>query len=173
MDAGAAFAFAQIQESILYKYSGYIHTPLVPIHKIVSGELISVRIHAPHAFTPGQIQANKNLAACLCIGFVAGAVFGKTAPSMGRETTNEHKEIWRDNSTDMSRLSRGNVTFVPRTVCSICVELHTNQVGKSRMSQNLPSIYRPRDTAKAYQPPKSFMCSLFIGSSSPFSSTTM
>ena len=34
------------------------HTPLMPIHKNIFGELFSVRIHAAHAFAPGRIQEN-------------------------------------------------------------------------------------------------------------------
>ena len=39
----------------------------------------------------------------------------------------KHKEIWRDSSSllvDMSRLSCGNVPFVPRTLCPTYVGLH-------------------------------------------------
>ena len=42
----------------LYGYSGCIHTPLMPIHKNIFGELFSGRIHAAHAFAPGRIQEN-------------------------------------------------------------------------------------------------------------------
>ena len=42
----------------LYWYSACIRTSLVPIHKNISGELISVQIHAAHVLTPGRIQEN-------------------------------------------------------------------------------------------------------------------
>ena len=39
-------------------YSACIRTSLVPIHKNILEELISVQIHAAHVFTPGRIQEN-------------------------------------------------------------------------------------------------------------------
>ena len=53
--------------------------------------------------------------------------------------TNKHKEIWRtpplpDHShpIDVSRLSRKNVPFVPRTFCPICVVLSEDAMGGSK-----------------------------------------
>ena len=57
----------------LYGYSGCIHAPLVPLHKNILGELISLRIHAAHVFAPGWIQ-EIFLANYLCIGFVPGGI---------------------------------------------------------------------------------------------------
>ena len=71
---GPVFALVRIQENIfeelflkyvfalwpcpLYSYSACIRISLVPIHKNIFGELISVQIHAAHVFTPGRIQEN-------------------------------------------------------------------------------------------------------------------
>ena len=71
---GPVFALVRIQENILeelflkyvfalwpcplYWHSACIRTSLGPIHKNISGELISVQIHAAHVFTPGRIQEN-------------------------------------------------------------------------------------------------------------------
>ena len=55
---------------------------------------------------------------------------------------------------DVSRLSSGSAPFVPRAFCPIYVELHRKQVGTSWMCRDSPPN-RPRDTPKAYRPPKS------------------
>ena len=54
------YVFAILQICIhtlpLYGYSGCIHTPLMPVHKNMFGELNSERIHVAHVFAPGRIQ---------------------------------------------------------------------------------------------------------------------
>ena len=48
--------YSHLRPLCLYAYSGCIHTPLMPTHQNSLGELISVRIHAAHAFAPRRIQ---------------------------------------------------------------------------------------------------------------------
>ena len=56
------------------------------------------------------------------------SVFGGTPPQLDC-----------DHPVDMSRLSRRNVPFVPRTFCPLCVDWHRNQARTSYMSLELPS----------------------------------
>ena len=42
-----------------------------------------------------------------------------------------------NHTVDVSRLSCGNVPSVPRTFCPVYMELHTNEVGISRLSRDL------------------------------------
>ena len=42
----------------LYSYIACIRISLVPVHKNIFWELISVQIHAAHVFTPGRMQEN-------------------------------------------------------------------------------------------------------------------
>ena len=81
-----------------------------------------------------------------------------------------YKNIKRFSGTPpVSRLSRGkfSVPFVPQTFCLINVELHTNHVGKSRMSRDSPPN-RPRDTCEAYQQLCSFISFLLLPDGVPY-----
>ena len=62
-----AHAFAPRTNRIIVEE---VASPSAPMHKHVLGEIVSLRLHAPHVFAAGRMQ--ENLATYWCIGFGPG-----------------------------------------------------------------------------------------------------